>query len=195
MIQFLISLLNIFILAFSVTTDDFFMSFSYSLSNPKLSSSKKHTIALIFTILQFLGTLLGWILTDAIESLWSQYKIIVPYIALMFFIYIGTKQLLEGLRHKVNTFHITYDYSIRGIILHGLTTSIDSFSIGLTFTEYGYIYVICISLFIGLITYIRSHSGLKLGQKLNAHIPFSAGIVSGIVIILVGIEIFVTHII
>lgn len=190
MLEVLLLIFNTFILCFTISTDDFFLAFTYSLVNPKLEMSKKREISAIFAILQFIAPITGWLIIDLVELFFNPFKVIVPFIILISLTTIGIKLLLEGIFHKINSHHITYQFSIKGIFLHGLFTSLDALSLGLTFDGHGFWQVLLMSFLLFIMTYLRSMTGLKWGHKLNAHIPYSAGIISGIVMILVGIEIF-----
>lgn len=191
MISILILILNTLLLAFSISTDDFFLAFSYALSNPQLENKKKYTIGFIFSLLQFIAILAGWLVTDVIEIVFHPFVNVVPYLLLLFLSGVGLKLLIEGIYLKNHTFKKIYDYSFRGILLHGLTSCIDAYSLGITFTGYPLYSVFGLSTIVAIVTYIRSMSGIKLGKKVNGKIPFNAGIISGIIIILVAIEIFI----
>lgn len=190
MIETILLLINTLILTFTISTDDFFLAFTYALANPKLENRRRREISVIFAGLQFIAPVIGWIIIDVVEIFFNPFKLIVPYIVLVFLTGIGIKLILEGVFHKINSHHISYEFKIKGIVLHGFFTSLDALSLGMTYEGRSFYSLILMSLLLFFMTYIRSMTGLKLGKKLNAKIPFSAGIISGAVMILVGIEIF-----
>jgi len=187
----LLTILNTLLVAFTISTDDFFLSFTYALSNPEIDKRKSLIIARMFGSLQFLAVIIGWIVTDIIGMIFHPFLKVIPYILLIFLVGIGVKLLIEGIYLRKHSFHRNYDFSLKGIFLHGLTSSIDALSLGITFVGDPVYSVLGLSVVVALMTYFRALSGIKFGKKLNSKIPFAAGIISGIILILVGIEIFI----
>ena len=74
-------------------------------------------------------------------------------------------------------------------------TSIDALSVGFTIAEYELIFAVTESLIIGIVTFGLCLAGLLLGGRIGSRISGKAGIVGGIILILIGTEIFVTGII
>jgi len=187
-------ILNTLLVAFTISTDDFFLSFTYALSNPEIDKRKSVIIARIFGGLQFLAVIIGWLVTNIIGLIFHPFLKIVPYILLIFLVGIGIKLLIEGVYLRKHSFNRIYDFSLKGIFIHGLTSSIDALSLGMTFVGKPVHSVIGLSVAVALMTYFRALSGIKFGKKLNSKMPFAAGIISGIILILVGIEIFYSFI-
>jgi len=185
-----LTILNTLLVAFTISTDDFFLSFTYALSNPEIDKRKSVIIARMFGGLQFLAVIIGWLVTDIIGIIFHPFLKVVPYLLLIFLVVIGLKLLIEGIYLRKHSFHRIYDFSLKGIFLHGLTSSIDALSLGMTFVGDPVYSVLGLSVAVSVMTYFRAFSGIKFGKKLNSKMPFAAGIISGIILILVGIEIF-----
>jgi len=190
----LMLVLDALLIAFSISTDDFFLSVTYSLANPALSELKGYVIARTFAGLQFLMTIFGWLIIDVIEHLWHPIVKAVPFLIFLFLLTIGVKLLLEGIFHHVNGFRVAYDFSLKNIFLHGLCSSLDALALGITFVDESFWYVLGSAATVSLMTFFRCHSGIKLGRKMNAKVPYSSGIVSGVIIISISIMIFIKRI-
>ena len=81
------------------------------------------------------------------------------------------------------------------LFVQGIATSIDALSVGFTIAEYELIFAVTESLIIGIVTFGICLAGLLLGGRIGSRISGKAGIFGGIILILIGIEIFVTGII
>jgi len=191
MLSIFLLVFNTLLIAFSISTDDFLLAFSYALSNPEMDGYKKRTICRMFGGLQFLALIIGWLITDVLEIVFNPFVNAVPYILLFFLCAVGIKLLVEGIYLHNHNIRRLYDISLRGIFLHGLTSCLDALFLGMTFAGKPIYAVIGLSVLVAAMTYIRTKSGLKFGAKMNGKVPFNAGIISGIIIILIAIEIFV----
>ncbi len=77
------------------------------------------------------------------------------------------------------------------LMVQGIATSIDALSVGFTIAEYGTIMALVASLIIAFVTWIICFIGLVLGKKAGEKLAERASILGGIILILIGIEIFV----
>ena len=115
----------------------------------------------------------------------------IPWIALVLLAFIGGKMIWEGLHDQSEA------ESLQGgaLFIQGIATSIDALSVGFTIAEYELIFAVTESLIIGIVTFGLCLAGLLLGGRIGSRISGKAGIVGGIILILIGTEIFVTGII
>ena len=80
------------------------------------------------------------------------------------------------------------------LLLLGIATSIDALSVGFTIAEYDLAFAVIESLIIGIVTFGICAAGIRLGGKIGTKLSGKADIFGGIILILIGIEIFVTGI-
>ena len=80
------------------------------------------------------------------------------------------------------------------MLLQGLATSIDALSVGFTIADYSFRAALGACLIIGAVTLGICLAGLRLGRYFGAKILRQAGVIGGIILILVGVEIFLSHI-
>ena len=76
-----------------------------------------------------------------------------------------------------------------------IATSIDALSVGFTIAEYDLVFALAESVIIGIVTFGICMAGITLGEKIGTKLSGKATIFGGIILILIGIEIFVTGII
>jgi putative Mn2+ efflux pump MntP len=82
----------------------------------------------------------------------------------------------------------------KALLLLGVATSIDALAVGFTFKALC-IPIIPSAVVIGLITFIISGSGIYLGKKSSAFLEGRVEIAGGILLILIGLKIFIEHIV
>ena len=78
--------------------------------------------------------------------------------------------------------------------MQGIATSIDALSVGFTISDYNWMEALLACLLIGIITFFICYTGLCIGKKAGTKLAGKAGILGGIILILIGLEIFITGI-
>ena len=80
-------------------------------------------------------------------------------------------------------------------MVQGVATSIDALSVGFTIAGHNLIQaLVCVSL-IAVVTFAICYAGIKIGKKFGTKFSNKAAIFGGAILILIGIEIFITGII
>ena len=81
---------------------------------------------------------------------------------------------------------------IKTVLLQGVATSIDALSVGFTIAEYILLHaVVCVSI-IALVTFLCCLLGVELGKRFGVKFSNKATIFGGAILILIGLEIFIT---
>ena len=78
------------------------------------------------------------------------------------------------------------------LLVQGIATSIDALSVGFTIADYGAVAALVCSLLIGAVTLVICLAGLEIGKKAGTKLSGKADILGGTILILIGLEIFVT---
>ena len=81
--------------------------------------------------------------------------------------------------------------TFKTLIVQGIATSIDALSVGFTIADYSFKRAFAASLIIGVVTLVICLIGLIFGRKIGEKISGTATIIGGIILIVIGIEIFV----
>ena len=78
------------------------------------------------------------------------------------------------------------------LMIQGVATSIDALSVGFTIADYGLLQAVISCLIIGIVTLFICIGGLAIGKKFGMKLADKASMIGGIILILIGIEIFVS---
>ena len=170
--------------------DAFSVSLANGLREPDMPATRGLLIAGTFGLFQTAMPLLGWFCVHSIAEAFQAFQPFIPWIALALLVFIGVKMILEGIRGSEEA------GSLKGVALfvQGIATSIDALSVGFTIAEYTLVFALTESLIIGLVTFGLCVIAVRLGGKIGARLSGKAPIFGGIILILIGIEIFVTGI-
>ena len=184
-------ILNSILFGVGLAMDAFSVSVANGLNEPDMPVRRGLVIAGTFALFQTLMPLLGWFCVHSIAEAFQTFQRFIPWIALALLVYIGVKMILEGLHEQGG------ESSLKGgaLFIQGIATSIDALSVGFTIAEYDFVFALVESLIIGIVTFGICLAGVRLGGKIGTKLAGKAPIIGGIILILIGIEIFVTGII
>ena len=130
-----------------------------------------------------IGYILGSQFQEAIAS-------IDHWIAFVLLALIGGNMIHEALDNDEEEADASLD--VKTMFLLAVATSIDALAIGITFAflKVNIIPAVC---FIGIVTFIISFAGVKIGNVFGARYKNKAEIVGGIILILLGLKILLEH--
>ena len=171
--------------------DAFSVSLANGLNEPTMKKSRMCGVAGIFSVFQFAMPLIGWICVSTVARLFGAFEKLIPWIALILLGYIGGKMLYEGIKRKENEEEQTA-VGLKGLLIQGIATSIDALSVGFTISDYNWMEALLACLLIGIITFFICYAGLGIGKKAGTKLAGKAGILGGVILILIGLEIFIT---
>ncbi len=183
-------LLNSVLLGVGLAIDAFSVSLANGLSEPAMRRNKMCMIAGVFAFFQAFMPMMGWLCVHTIVYYFQAFERWIPWIALVLLLFLGGKMLLDGLR-KEDEEVMQNKVSVIVVLLQGVATSIDALSVGFTIAEYDvYMAMIC-ALIIAAVTFIISLSGLILGKRFGTKMSKKASILGGVILIVIGLEIFI----
>lgn len=171
--------------------DAFSVSLANGLGEPKMNLRKMCGVAGVFAVFQFLMPMIGWICVSTIAQLFSSFTRFIPWIALILLGYIGGKMLIEGIRHKDGS-EEKPAVGLGGLLVQGIATSIDALSVGFTISDYGIFEAVLSCLLIGVVTFAICFFGIIIGKKVGTKLSGKAEIFGGAILIIIGLEIFIT---
>ncbi len=76
----------------------------------------------------------------------------------------------------------------------GVATAIDALSVGFTIAHLNVVMALTESIIIGAVTFIICMCGIHIGKKVGDRLSGKAGILGGVILVGIGIEIFLTNI-
>lgn len=181
------------LLGAGLAMDAFSVSLANGLNEPCMKKPRMCLIAGIFAFFQALMPLLGWLCVRTIAQTFTAFQKLIPWIALVLLCFIGGKMLLDGIRNKeeeCGAGAVTFS----ALLVQGVATSIDALSVGFTIAEYGWLMALVCALIIAAVTFAICMGGLLLGRRFGTRLAGKASILGGVILILIGIEIFLTGI-
>lgn len=192
------SFVSILFTGFALSMDAFAVSITKGMTIKNLSKYMMIKIALAFGLFQGCMPLLGWLLGIGFEG---YIKSIDHWIALILLSIIGInmiKAFYED-RKKEDRAEIEYGATIedvtlsnKEIIMLAIATSIDALAIGISFAFLS-VNIIQASTIICIITFIMCLIGVIIGNKIGDIFNGYAELIGGVILILIGINIFNEH--
>lgn len=195
MIQFI---LNSVLLGVGLAMDAFSISVANGIVEPDMKKARMIKIAGVYAVFQMLMPLIGWFLVTTVAEIFTAFHKFIPWIALILLLFIGGKMVVEGIKDKKNGGEKEKEEAKEvkkltwgALIVQGVATSIDALSVGFTIADYSFLRAFASSLIIGVVTLVICLLGLIFGKKIGAKFVSTATIIGGVILILIGIEIFV----
>ena len=170
-------------------------AFSVSLAEPGMRRRKMCGIAGVFAAFQFAMPMIGWICVHTIVGYFQAFEKFIPWIVLALLGYIGGKMLYENIRFGEEQTESAEKTGIATLLLQGVATSIDALSVGFTIADYNSHMALVCSMLIAVTTFAVCLCGVCLGKKFGTRLAGRAGILGGTILIVIGLEIFITGII
>ena len=186
--------LNSGLFGIALAMDAFSVSIANGINEPNIKTKKAILISSIFAIFQALMPLIGWLCVHTIVEKFSIFSKFIPYIALALLSFLGIKMILDG-RKKDNNEETKIAIGFLGLIVQGIATSIDALSVGFTIADMKFHEAIVCCIIIAIITFIICFIGVFIGKKFGSKFNNNAELVGGIILIVIGLEIFITNII
>ena len=183
------SLWDLFVIAVALSMDAFAVSICKGLSVCRLQ--KKHVIAagLWFGGFQGLMPLLGYLLGVHFQDLITS---IDHWIAFVLLGFIGLNMVREALGSEGDACDCNDSFAFREMLTLAIATSIDALAVGITFAFLRVNIVPAVS-FIGVITFLLSMLGIKIGNVFGVRYKKRAELFGGVVLIGMGFKILLEH--
>ncbi len=184
---------NSILLGVGLAMDAFSVSLANGLNEPCMKRKKMCGMAGVFALFQAAMPMIGWICVHTIVEKFQAFEKFIPFIALVLLVYIGGKMLLDGLK-KTEEEKECKAVSVSALLVQGVATSIDALSVGFTIAEYGFLMAIVCAVIIAVVTFFICVAGIAIGKKFGTKLANKASIFGGVILILIGLEIFLTGI-
>ena len=198
---------TIVLTAFALAMDAFAVSVTKGMTLKNLTKAIAIKIALFFGVFQAAMPLIGWLLGISFQG---YIKAIDHWIALILLSILGGKMIYEFYESRkegtseneeteseVSTTlegeeNNKYEISNKELTTLAIATSIDALAVGISFAFLN-VNIVSSSLIIGIITFIVCFIGVIAGKKIGAIFKDYAELIGGIILILIGINIFNEH--
>ena len=184
--------IELLLIAVGLSMDAFSVSVCKGLTSKRFSWSLALTCGLWFGFFQALMPVIGYFLGAQFQQYIEAYD---HWIAFGLLFLIGANMIREALSRKEEDEASSSDNGSLGfktMLLLAIATSIDALAVGVSFA--------CIQvklwssvLIIGVTTFLFSILGVRIGNVFGSRFEKSAGIVGGIILILIGSKILLEH--
>lgn len=178
---------SILLIGIGLAMDAFAVAICKGLSMKKLEWKKAIIIALYFGIFQAVMPVIGYFLGTSFESLVTQ---IDHWIAFILLGIIGMNMIKEAFDKCCENANDKVDF--KTMIVLAIATSIDALAIGITFA-FLKTNITLAAIIIGIVTFVLSLMGVKIGNKFGNKYQKKAEIFGGIILILIGTKILLEH--
>ena len=173
--------------AIGLSMDAFSVSICKGLTTKRFSWRMALLCGRWFGFFQALMPVIGYYLGDQFQGLIKDFAYWIAF-GLLFLI--GANMIREALSKKEES--ANGDLDVKTMFLLAIATSIDALAVGVSFA--------CIQvklwssvLIIGITTFLFSVLGVKIGNVFGSKYEKSAGVVGGIILILIGLKILLEH--
>lgn len=178
------SLVELFVLAVGLSMDAFAVSICKGLSLCRIQPKHMCIAGAWFGGFQALMPLIGYFLGSVFSEIITKYDHWVAFILLAI---IGGNMIKESLEKDEESCDASM--TIKSMFLLAVATSIDALAVGVTFAflNVNIVPAVC---FIGVVTFVCSACGVKIGSIFGTKYKSKAELFGGIVLILIGLKIF-----
>lgn len=177
-------------LGVGLAMDAFSVSLANGLNEPQMKRGKTLFVASIFALFQFLMPVIGWVCVHTILQYFTSFERAIPWIALVLLCFIGGKMIFDSFGGEEQKPSV----GILAILVQGIATSIDALSVGFTIAGYPFWHAFLACAIIGVLTFAICLFGIFLGKNFGTKLSNKATLIGGIILILIGVEIFLTGI-
>lgn len=177
------STVELFILAVGLSMDAFAVSICKGLSLQKVTFKDMAIVGAWFGGFQALMPLIGYYVGNLFADFVSTYS---AWIAFALLLYIG----ITMIRESRETEKVDAGLDPKTMFIMAIATSIDALAVGVSFA-FLRINIYYAVLFIGVITFVLSAIGVKVGSVFGARYKSKAEILGGVVLIAIGIKILI----
>jgi putative Mn2+ efflux pump MntP len=198
------------LLGLGLTMDACAISMANGLQESRMPFKKMLFIAFMYGLFQGMMPLIGYffgnLLYENLPFIKDYY--LIPILSLLILLFLGIKMIIDGVKQiklsrtmKTDSKEIIEKDNIvlkqltfKVILLQAIATSIDALSSGLTFSQFNILEALLLVLIISLITFSLCMVALFIGKKFGDKLGAKAILIGGIILVVIGIEIFVTGI-
>ena len=183
------NLIELVLIAVGLSMDAFSVSICKGLTTKRFSWRMALICGLWFGLFQALMPIIGYFFGAQFQEMIEAYD---HWIAFGLLFLIGANMIREAVWGKKEEGENNGSLDFKTMFLLAIATSIDALAVGVSFA--------CIQvrlwssvIIIGLTTFVFSVLGVKIGNVFGSKYEKSAGVIGGIILILIGLKILLEH--
>lgn len=203
------SLLEIILIAVGLSADAFAVAICMGLNMKKATLKKAVIVGLYFGLFQAIMPLIGYFVAKLFADKIIKFDHWIAFVLLLF---LGAKMIIESIKKdkkacpdrkcpKEKCIDRECPNNAKGeetslkfakMVPFALATSIDALAVGVSFA-FMKVEIFSAASIIGVITFLLSGLGVKVGNLFGAKLKGQAEIIGGIILILIGLKILFEH--
>ena len=180
-------LIELFFIAVGLSMDAFAVSVCKGMSVKEVKLSHMAIAGLYFGGFQALMPLLGYLLGEQFEVFITS---VDHWIAFGLLCIIGANMIREALSKEEDKLNDSFGF--KAMLPLAVATSIDALAVGVTFAFLN-VNILWAVTFIGVITFILSSIGVKVGHVFGLRYKGKAEFTGGLILVLMGCKILLEH--
>jgi len=180
-------MIEIFLISLGLAMDAFAVAICKGLSMKKMNYQKAIIIAIYFGLFQALMPIIGYFLGDTFDH---EVTSIDHWIIFVLLSLIGGNMIKEAFSKEEEKSNDKTDF--KTMIVLAIATSIDALAIGITFA-FLKVNLLLAASSIGVITFILSFIGVKIGNVFGDRYEKKATFAGGFILMLIGLKILLNH--
>ena len=185
---------ELIILAVGLSMDAFAVAICKGLSMKKVSFKEMAIVGLWFGGFQALMPLIGYFLGEAFEKYIEQIDHWVAFVLLVLIGALMIKESFEKEEKKEEEKEDSSPLAFKTMFTMAIATSIDALAVGISFGILPDVNITVAVSSIGIITFILSAVGVKIGNVFGAKYKSKAEFAGGIILALLGTKILLEHV-
>lgn len=178
---------EIVLIGLGLAMDAFAVSICKGLSMKKMNWKNAIIIALYFGIFQALMPIIGYFLGTTFSNLVEN---VDHWIAFILLAIVGGNMIKDSFDDECEKRNEKVDF--KTMIVLAIATSIDALAVGVTFAFFKTNIILSVFI-IGIITFILSLVGVKIGNRFGDKFQNKAELTGGIILIIIGTKILLEH--
>ena len=181
-------LIELFVLAVGLSMDAFAVSVCKGLAMARCDVKKAMTCGIWFGGFQALMPAIGYVLGRQFANYITA---IDHWIAFVLLAFIGGNMIREAVSGEEEEADDSLD--IKTMFLLAVATSIDALAVGITFAFLPGTNIVAAVSFIGIVTFVLSSLGVKIGNVFGMRYKKKAEIAGGAILLILGVKILLEH--
>lgn len=179
--------IEILLVGIGLSMDAFAVAVAKGIGCKTIDRKKCMLVGLIFGLFQALMPVLGYYVGYSMKNFVFA---IDHYIVFGFLVVIGSNMIYEACCGESKSYNS--DITLKSLLIPGFATSIDAFSVGITFA-FMKVRLVFSVITIGITTFIISTFGAYIGNNIGNKFEKKAKLFGGIILIFLGVKTLIKH--
>jgi putative Mn2+ efflux pump MntP len=195
-----VGIIELLFLSVGLSMDAFAISLTSGMCKKDIRLPHALLIGFMFGFFQAIMPAIGYV---GGSFFYVQIKAVDHWVVLIILVFLGVRMIVESI-HEMNKNSQKSDetqivcgttsarFSFKELVVQSFATSVDALAVGISLAIIDAPLVFCASV-IGLVTFCICFPAVYAGKKAGALLSDKAGILGGVMLILIGIKIFLEH--